>query len=259
MKKDTLITVLILAGLVLGAILGQILHVNLAEGEALNSIWMDLGDIVLIRPLKLMVIPLVFLSVVVGVTSIGDPSKLGLVGGSTLVYYLSTMLLAVVLGTALVSTITPGDTLTPDQQLELRESGESEYQQQGKIQTASSDAEERGLGGAWFNILEQVIPTNFFGELVNGRTLGVIVFALLLGLALAACGPTGEPAVRVFESLFQGMMRLVLWILWLTPACPALGGSAVTSSSKLSASSLSFSSPPDQHSENRMALAWPNV
>ena len=84
MKKDTLITVLILAGLVLGAILGQILHVNLAEGEALNPIWMDLGDIVLIRPLKLMVIPLVFLSVVVGVTSIGDPSKLGLVGGSTL-------------------------------------------------------------------------------------------------------------------------------------------------------------------------------
>ncbi|MEC8559099.1 MAG: cation:dicarboxylase symporter family transporter, partial [Planctomycetota bacterium] len=124
MKKDTLITVLILAGLVLGAILGQILHVNLAEGEALNPIWMDLGDIVLIRPLKLMVIPLVFLSVVVGVTSIGDPSKLRLVGGSTLVYYLSTMLLAVVLGTALVSTITPGDTLTPEQQLELRESGE---------------------------------------------------------------------------------------------------------------------------------------
>ncbi|MEE2681414.1 MAG: dicarboxylate/amino acid:cation symporter [Planctomycetota bacterium] len=218
MKKDTLITVLILLGLVLGAILGQILHMNLGEGEALNPIWMDLGDIVLIRPLKLMVIPLVFLSVVVGVTSIGDPSKLGLVGGSTLVYYLSTMLLAVILGTALVSTITPGDSLTPEQQLELRESGESEYQEQGKIQTASSDAEERGLGGAWFNILEQVIPTNFFSELVNGRTLGVIVFALLLGLALAACGPTGEPAIRVFESLFQGMMRLVLWILWLTPA-----------------------------------------
>ena len=62
MKKDTLITVLILVGLVLGAILGQILHMNLGEGEALNPIWMDLGDIVLIRPLKLMVIPLVFLS-----------------------------------------------------------------------------------------------------------------------------------------------------------------------------------------------------
>lgn len=218
MKKDTLITVLILVGLIAGVILGQILHMGLAEGASVNSIWMDLGDIILIRPLKLMVIPLVFLSVVVGVTSIGDPSKLGLVGGSTLAYYLATMLLAVILGTVLVATIRPGDSLTPEQQVDLRSQGEVEYGEQTKIQTASSDAESRGLGGAWFSILEQVIPTNFFNELAKGRTLGVIVFALLLGLALAASGSTGQPAIDIFNSLFQAMMKLVLWILWLTPA-----------------------------------------
>ena len=104
MRKDTLITILILVGLVVGAIVGQLLHLGLADGESISSIWMDLGNIILIRPLKLLIMPLVFLSVIVGVTSIGDPSRLGVIGGSTVLYYLVTMLLAVILGTALVDT-----------------------------------------------------------------------------------------------------------------------------------------------------------
>lgn len=218
MRKGTLVTILILVGLVAGVIVGQLIHSGLAQGESVNPIWMELGNIVLIRPLKLMIMPLVFLSVIVGVTSIGDPSKLGVVGGSTIIYYLVTMLLAVILGTTLVSSFAPGDQLDETQRAQLLDDGAQEYQQDDTIKNAATDADDRGLGGAWMNILEQVIPTNVFRELSENRPLGVIVFALLLGLALAASGPAALPATQFFEALFNGMMKLVLWVLWLTPA-----------------------------------------
>ena len=217
MRKDTLITILILVGLVAGAIVGQILHNGLAEGESLSAIWMDLGNIILIRPLKLLIMPLVFLSVVVGVTSIGDPSKLGVIGGSTVLYYLATMLLAVILGTALVTTVQPGEGIPDETRAKLIDQGQAQYDQSTKLSSAANVAEKDGLGGAWMNILEQVIPTNVFRELTETRPLGVIVFALLLGLALAATGPPAAPAVTFFAALFAGVMKLILWVLWLTP------------------------------------------
>lgn len=217
MRKDTLITVLILVGLVAGAIVGQLLHVGLAEGESLNGIWMELGNIIIIRPLKLLIMPIVFLSVIVGVTSIGNPSKLGVIGGSTVLYYLVTMLLAVILGTALVTTIQPGAGMDPEVRKNLIDQGAEQYKESGKISSAADDAEDKGLGGAWMSILKQIIPTNVFEELVNNRPLGVIVFALLLGLALAATGPPAAPAVAFFTALFAGVLKLILWVLWLTP------------------------------------------
>ena len=216
MRKDTLITVLILVGLVAGAIVGQLLHMGLTEGESLNGIWMELGNIIIIRPLKLLIMPIVFLSVIVGVTSIGDPSKLGVIGGSTVLYYLVTMLLAVVLGTALVTTIQPGAGIDPEVRMSLIDQGETDYQE-GKLDTPADVAKEDGLGGAWMKILKQLIPTNVFEELVQGNPLGVIVFALLLGLALAATGPPAAPAVAFFTALFAGVLKLILWVLWLTP------------------------------------------
>ena len=84
MRKDGILTLLILVGLVAGAIVGEIQHRNVDNFVELGDSWMSVGSLILIRPLMPLVLPLVFLSVVVGVTSIGDPSRLGLVGGSTL-------------------------------------------------------------------------------------------------------------------------------------------------------------------------------
>ncbi|MEE2972585.1 MAG: dicarboxylate/amino acid:cation symporter [Planctomycetota bacterium] len=216
MKKDRLITILILVGLVAGAILGQILHAASADPVATGSGWMELGNMVLVRPLKLLVLPLVFLSVIVGVTSIGDPSRLGIIGGATLVYYFSTMLVAVILGAVLVTTIAPGSGIDPEAVASLQSQGAADYDGNTSLAGAEKNAKD-GLGGAWLNIFKQVVPTNIFQELVNFNPLGVSVFALLLGLALASIGEAGQPATVMFRSLFDGTMQLVLWILWLTP------------------------------------------
>ena len=109
MKRDGILTILILLGLLAGAVVGEIIHVNADNPTQAAQGWMDFGKLILVRPLMLMVLPLVFLSVIVGTTSIGDPSRLGVIGGSTLLYYFATMLMAVILGAVLVTTIAPGE------------------------------------------------------------------------------------------------------------------------------------------------------
>lgn len=248
MHKSGLITALMLIGLTLGVLFGVVIHDDLdaalqTAGFTKPLVWAllqvqsalniepvvktgnftfewlrDLGTLILIRPLMLMIIPLVLVSVVLGVTSIGDPAKLGLVGGATLLYYLVTMLLAATLAAISVSTFRPGD-LPPDQQQALTARAEAEYQASdvaGKIGQAKQEKKST-LGGAWGNLIDQMVPTNVVREMAEGRTLGVIVFALLLGLALAAGGAATEPAVRVFAALFDAIMRIIGWIIWLLP------------------------------------------
>ncbi|MBX3355728.1 MAG: dicarboxylate/amino acid:cation symporter [Phycisphaeraceae bacterium] len=218
MSRGNLLTVLILAGLAGGVILGQVLYLTVGKSDPAALDWLrQAGDLVLIRPLMLMIIPLVFASVVVGVTSLGDPSKLGRVGGATLLYYFATMLIAVALGAVLVTTIAPGVGLPPEQVAALRAEGERSLEARQDLQSSVSSAEALGVGGAWMNILHQMVPTNLLHEMSANRPLGVIVAALLFGLALAATGERARPVVDFFNALFAGLMVLVGWIIWLTP------------------------------------------
>ncbi len=213
--KGNILTLLILIGLVAGVVVGEFVLFDPADpiGDGLKR----MGELVLIRPLMLMIIPLIFVSVIVGVTSIGDPSRLGVVGGSTVAYYLITMLLAVILGATLVATFKPGIGLDPETSAQLRAKGEATFEEDATLKQRITSAEDMGLGGAWMNIVHQIVPTNIISEMSEGRPLGVIVFALLLGLALAAGGETTRPAVVFFEALFQAIMRLIQWVIWLTP------------------------------------------
>ncbi len=223
MTKHTLLTLLIIIGLVLGAIVGQILYDPDLTTAASIAKWSDhwskvLGDLVLIRPLKLMIVPIVFVSVIVGVTSIGDPSKLGVVGGSTVLYYVVTMLIAVTIGATLVSTVRPGD--LDDEAREALTGVAAEQFEASGISSTVQSAEEAGqtsVGRAFMEVVRQMIPENIIDEMAAGRTLGIIVFALALGLALAAGGEKTKPATRVFEALFDAIMRLVLIVIWITP------------------------------------------
>jgi len=218
MNRSNLLTVLILIGLVAGVILGQWLHQTSGAEDPRSLDWLrDWGDLVLIRPLMLMIIPLVFASVVVGVTSLGDPSKLGRVGGATLVYYMVTMFIAATLGAVLVTAIEPGVGLPPEQVSSLRADGERSLSQRSDVRSNVESAESLGMSGAWMNILRQMVPSNLFHEMTSNRPLGVIMAAILFGLALAATGEKARPAIALFESLFAALMTLIGWILWLTP------------------------------------------
>jgi Na+/H+-dicarboxylate symporter len=206
-RGTNLLTVLILLGLVAGALFGEFMLFNPELGTQRLDWLEEVGNIVLIRPLKLLIVPLILFSVISGITRIGDPAKLGLVGISTLVYYLATMFMAVSLGAFLVTWIEPGI---------LPEAIKQTLIGSGDIPAAIESAPST-LGSAWMNILYQIIPDNIFEDMVKVRPLGIIVFAIAFGLAITAGGDKTKAARDICNATFEGLMVLVRWIIWLTP------------------------------------------
>ena len=215
-KATNWLTALIVLSMVLGVLFGEFILFD-PETPIGGDHWTkSVGDLVLIRPLKMLVIPLIFLSVVAGITRIGDPSKLGRLGLSTLAYYLGTMLIAVVIGASLVTFFQPGH-LDPDVAATLQQDGQALFDGNKDTKTKIEGMQSESLGSTWMNILRQCIPTNVLSEMVNTQPLGIIVFALGFGLALAAGGKRTEAARRFFDAAFEGMMIFVQWVIWLTP------------------------------------------
>ena len=216
LNKHTLLTGGILAGLVLGAAVGEALywHFDKTVPAGVLDAFSFVGNTFFIGLLKMVLVPLVASSVIVGVSSIGDPGQLGRVGGWAVVYYFATMAIAVVLGVVLVTTIQPGrdfDEATRRQR--VAEFEETRHVERERVEDASTG----GLWGAVKNITTQLIPSNPIGDAANGRLLPVISFSLLLGVVLTMIGAKGQPVIAFFDGVFTAVMKLVDWILWLAP------------------------------------------
>ena len=155
-SKHSLLTLLIFVGLVLGLIVGEVLF-RRYQGDVPTSIMAALsfiGDTFFMRLLKMILVPLVASSVIVGVASIGDPTRLGYVGLLTLVYYFATMVAAVVVGVVLVSWIGPGR----DFDLTFLESRVAEFEASGESDAIQVEgASGTGLLGAEQYILLHLI------------------------------------------------------------------------------------------------------
>lgn len=214
MKKENALTLAIVAALVAGVLFGQfVLHDPAKTAEALRSatgVYQSAGEIIFIQPLRLMVVPLVFLSVVLGVTSIGNPAKLGVVGGATMLYFVSTTLIAVVLGIAIATAVGPGEGVN----LSAFESAEQQYQQDVSKKVESGPA---GVGAAFASIARSMIPSNIIQAAAETNVLALVVFAIALGVALSFGGRASETTISALDGLLAAMMRIVGWIMWLAP------------------------------------------
>ncbi len=211
MKRPALLTMLILIGVALGALIG---HFFLWDPSATSGPdgWKTVGDFILMRPLKLIAGPLIFTSVLLGVASLGDPKRLGLVGGATLAYYLLTMVLAVALGVTLAAVIEPGSGVPDTVKQAAQAAGEAHLQ--GRAAEPSAGG---ALKSAWREILELMVPDNFLRSATDARYLSIITVAMALGVGLLAVGEKARPFLNAVEALQEALMALVRWILWVMP------------------------------------------
>ncbi len=217
-KSDLLLTALIFLGLIGGVIVGQFfLFDRGASPEAVASVvgpWQQAGELLFIRPLRLMTLPIVFIAVVAGVASIGNPQKLGVLGVSTLGYYILTMMAAISLGLVLVTTIAPGGNVTEESRQALIDNSE---QIAAGTQARMESGASTGIGEIILSLGERLIATNPVQAAAEGNTLGIVFFAILLGLSIVAVGKPAEPVKAVFDGLFEALLKLVTWIIWLAP------------------------------------------
>ena len=163
---------------------------------------------VFMRLLKMVIVPLVFSSLLVGVASLGDVRKLGRLGSRTIGLYIMTTAVAVAIGLLCANLVVPGSFIDPEAKAKLL----SEFQS-----AAGSRAEAASQAPSMLDNLLQIIPTNPMSSLANGEMLQIIFFALMLGISLTMLREKGETLVRFFDDLQEAMIVLINLIMKLAP------------------------------------------
>ena len=213
-RKERWVATGSLAALVAGMFVGEALHRNGLDGVV--SAFSVAGDLMLVRPLMMLVLPLIVTSVLAGITSLGDPSRLGRLGLATFAYFLGTMLVAAALGAMLVTMVGPGLGLSPEDVSALKQSGIERFEAAPKLAQAAATGGE-GLAYAWLKIARDMLPANPFAAMADGQPLGMITFALVLGVAVALGGAATEPLSRLIPALNDALLRAVGWVMWIVP------------------------------------------
>lgn len=191
MKKLQL-TTKIFIGLILGVIVGMLLQGN--PDVAVKFI-KPFGTLFL-NLIKMIIVPLVFSSLIVGAASIGDPKSLGRIGGKTLGYYMVTTAIAVTIGLVLSKVFTPGAGLSIPVD-------------------ATAEAVE---APALVDTLINIIPKNPLQGIVSGNILQVIAFALFMGIGCTALpDEKAKPFIDFFDSVAEIMYKITAFIMMLAP------------------------------------------
>ena len=195
----------ILIGMTLGLALGVLFQVtDLVSNAFIDSYVLngaiDAGGKIFVTLLKMMVVPLVFVSLVCGARSLGATGSVGRLGGKTIGLYLLTTALAVSFALMLALIVDPGLSASDDNSAAL-----------------TFDAYQAKEAPSVKDTLINIFPANPIQAMAEGSMLQVIVFALLLGLALSRAGAAGDRIADFFADLNQVMMKLITMVIQLTP------------------------------------------
>ena len=200
-----------LVGFVAGASLGLMANFLFADAAWLDALVRYVADPVgqvFLRLLFMLVVPLVFSALVLGVVEIGDPRSLGRIGGKTLLYILVVTAAAVTIGLICVNLLQPGRGLPP----EVGQALLAETAQRTSELTGSREA----LSGV--DLLVNIVPRNPLASAANGDLIGVMFFSLMFGIAAAVLRTDGT---RSFVASVQGVydisLKLIAWVIALAP------------------------------------------
>lgn len=155
----------------------------------------EIGGKIFVNSLTMLVVPLVFVSLVCGVSSLSDPSKLGRLGGKSVLLYVFTTCIAVTFALVMALLIKPG-------------SG---------FEMTTQEAYEVKQAPPLAQVIIDMFPSNPIASMAEGNMLQIIVFALLFGVAVTKAGESGKKIQAAFESLNEVIMKIVLIIMNLAP------------------------------------------
>jgi Na+/H+-dicarboxylate symporter len=194
-------------GLALGVILGLALRYGIGTDNAssLATIWFKPFGDAFVSLIRMLVVPLIFTTLVAGVTAMGDPARLGSLGGRALLMYMLTTWIAVSIGLVIGTIIQPGAGF------DVSNSPASELASaQDKL--AANDANlgltERLVG---------IIPTNPIASFANGDVLQIIFFAIFIGIGCLMAGDQGRPLASIIESGADVMMKITQIVMEAAP------------------------------------------
>lgn len=186
------ITGAIFTGLILGILTGLFLADRFTPVLTATSL---IGGIYM-NALNMMIFPLVFCSIILGITSIGNIRTTGKITGYALLFFLSTTALASLAGLIIPRLIDLGKGVS--------------------FEMATSDIQATKMTSI-FDTLKNLIPSNPVASFVEGNMLQVLVFAVIIGFTLIAIGEKGEPLLKVIESLNEVCLKIISTVMYFTP------------------------------------------
>ena len=180
----------ILIGLVLGVIVGAVFYGN----TDVQGYLQPFGDIFL-NLIKMIVVPIILSTLIVGVAGTGDMKQLGRLGGKTLIYFEVITTVAIVVGLLAANVVQPGAGINMN---ELQQTDISSYVETSEQEEAKST----------FQIIVDIVPKNIINAMAEGDMLAIIFFSVIFGLGVAAIGERGKPVL----AFFQGTADAMFWV-----------------------------------------------
>ena len=189
MKKNNTLLYLMLIGISMGGLCGWVFGKEMLVVDWIGEMFLD--------TLKMLVIPLIVSSMIVGITGLGDIRKVGKAGTITLVYFLSTSGIAVIAGIIVVNIMQPGlgVELTTD------------------IPEKVAGKESIGIT----DILESFVTPNLFESMAKMEILPIIMFSLVFGGVLTTLGEKGKLVISVFDGINIAIMKIVHLVMYFAP------------------------------------------
>ena len=200
----------ILIALILAAVVGSVLNIDSAIGNVTAvSVFQFMGTL-FINALKMLIVPLIVSSVIVGVAGIGSGGNLGRLGGRTLLFYAVTSLAAILVGLLLVNFIKPG--------IDSNGNGvEKELAIEKYADQAKSKVGNKGSGDI-VDIFLRMLPPNIVKAAAEGQMLGLIVFSLFFGFFMTKLPhENAEPLYKFWDGIFKVMMNMTEFIMAFAP------------------------------------------
>jgi Na+/H+-dicarboxylate symporter len=202
MKKSNKLTLYIIIAMVAGAILGYFIHEN-AQPATIDVFQKNIKLLttIFLRLIQMIIAPLVFTTLVVGIAKLGDIKTVGRVGGKALLWFITASLVSLLIGLVLVNMLKPGEGIALTN---ADITGAKDLM--GKTQAFS-------LAG----FIEHVFPKSMFEAMANNEILQIVIFSIFFGVAAAALGEKAKGLIKAFDTAAHIILKTVGYVMNFAP------------------------------------------
>ena len=196
------LTFQILIAMLLGGILGIIIHNNLPpDGAKEFSGYVKLLATIFIRLVQMIISPLVFSTLVVGIAKLGDIKAVGRIGGKAMGWFFTASFISLLIGMFWVNVLKPGEGLNLSN-IDL---------------TTASEVTEKTQVFSAQNFIEHIIPKSIVEAMATNEILQIVIFSIFFGLAAAAIGDNSKPVVNALDKLSHIVLKMVNYVMKFAP------------------------------------------
>lgn len=202
MKGQNKLFIAIIIALVLGVIMGGIVHTQYPESAEGFSKNIKLLGTVFIRLVQMIIAPLVFTTLVVGIAKMSDMKMIGRVGTKAMLWFITASLVSLFIGLVLVNWMEPGHvTKLPIQDV-----------------ASADELLKSSKGFSMEDFVKHIIPKSIFEAFATNEVLQIVVFSIMFGIALANMGEEYvKPIIKAFDICAHAILKMVGYIMWFAP------------------------------------------